>query len=186
MTQAQALPAQLDQATNKKVALGLWAVFVTYFRRNVLFMNAVNISQPMQWLKNLTGWRCSPGYCPACAWLSGCCADVWQISDMYGRRSILLTSMGLFLVGAFFLPSALQWFLPLQPGLSWRSGMALWPHYASRSSATSSNRPNAQDGAVCSTLPAGIAATIAPTMGGMLTESSMGWRGLFWITARWC
>jgi len=32
-------------------------------------------------------------------------------------------------------------------------------------------------------LPAGIAATIAPTLGGMLTESSVGWRGLFWVVA---
>jgi MFS family permease len=32
-------------------------------------------------------------------------------------------------------------------------------------------------------VPAGIAATIAPTLGGMLTESSLGWRGLFWAMA---
>jgi len=30
-------------------------------------------------------------------------------------------------------------------------------------------------------VPAGIAATIAPTLSGLLTQSSMGWRGLFWI-----
>ncbi|CAG1014520.1 Multidrug resistance protein 3 [Anaerolineales bacterium] len=30
-------------------------------------------------------------------------------------------------------------------------------------------------------LPAGIAATIAPTLGGIITDGSMGWRGLFWI-----
>src|SRR5512134_3779646 len=32
-------------------------------------------------------------------------------------------------------------------------------------------------------LPAGIAATIAPTLSGMITESNMGWRGLFWVVA---
>jgi MFS family permease len=30
-------------------------------------------------------------------------------------------------------------------------------------------------------VPAGIAATIAPTLGGLITESTFGWRGLFWI-----
>ena len=32
-------------------------------------------------------------------------------------------------------------------------------------------------------LPAGIAATIAPILGGMITESALGWRGLFWVVA---
>jgi len=32
-------------------------------------------------------------------------------------------------------------------------------------------------------LPTGIAATIGPTLGGLITESAWGWRGLFWGAA---
>ena len=45
MAQTQALPAKQNPAA-KKVAIGLWAVFITYFLAN-FFMNAVNIAQPL-------------------------------------------------------------------------------------------------------------------------------------------
>ena len=53
MAQAQALPAQQDPAAKKKVAIGLWAVFITYFVA-MFFQNSVNIAQPNQ-VAALTG-----------------------------------------------------------------------------------------------------------------------------------
>jgi MFS family permease len=46
MAQAQAVPAGQDPAA-KRVTLGLWATFSTYFVA-MFFMNSVNIVQPIQ------------------------------------------------------------------------------------------------------------------------------------------
>src|SRR5512138_601088 len=86
-------------APNRKLAIGLWAVFITYFLAN-FFMNAVNIAQPKMVAEfngmALFSWLIAlPALGSAVSTLM-----FGKFSDMYGRRSILLTSLTLFFVGA--------------------------------------------------------------------------------------
>lgn len=98
MSQVQALPAQQDPSVLKKVALGLWTVFVTYFVA-MFFMNSVNIVQPIQ-VAELNGMALF-SWIIALPALGAAVATLMfgRLLDMYGRRSILIKSLFLFLVG---------------------------------------------------------------------------------------
>ena len=98
MARAHVLPSKQEVAIKKTVAIGLWAVFVTYFLAN-FFMNAVNIAQPNMVAEfngmALFSWLIAlPALGSAVATLM-----FGKLSDMYGRRSILLTSLVLFFCG---------------------------------------------------------------------------------------
>jgi MFS family permease len=178
MAQVEALPAA--PAADKKIAFGLTAVFVIYFLAN-FFMHAVNISQPVMVGEfngmALFSWLIAlPALGSAVATLM-----FGKLSDMYGRRSILLVSLGLFATGAVLsaISISMTFAIAARVVLAFGQG-ALAPlcfavigdFFAPAARAKWSGMLN---------LPAGIAATIAPTLGGLLTDSSLGWRGLFWI-----
>ncbi len=180
MAQAKAAPVQQSPAAAKKVAIGLWAVFITYFLYN-FFMNAVNIAQPkmvadfdgmalFSWLLAL------PALGAAVATLL-----FGKLSDLYGRRAILLTSMALFLVGAVLMAmsSSMAFSIASRVLLGLGQG-ALAPLCFSVIGDLFPPGQRARWSGMMA-LPAGIAATIAPTLGGMITDSSLGWRGLFWM-----
>lgn len=179
MAQAEAVPA-VNTATQKQVALGLTAVFVTYFIAQ-FFMNSVNISQPRM-VEEFSGMALF-SWLIALPALGSAVATLMfgKLSDMYGRRAILLTALGLFLIGAVL--SALSTSMPLAIAarvvVSLGQG-ALAPLCFSVIGDLFEPTQRARWSGMLN-LPAGIAATIAPTIGGMLTESSLGWRGLFWV-----
>ncbi len=181
MAQAKALPAQQDSAT-KKVALGLWAVFVTYFVA-MFFMNSVNIAQPMQ-VADLNGMALF-SWIIALPALGSAVATLMfgKLSDMYGRRAILLTSLGLFLLGTILsaISTSIGFAIAARVVLMLGQG-ALAPLCFSVIGDLFEPAARARWSGMLN-VPAGIAATIAPTLGGMLTESSMGWRSLFWVMA---
>jgi MFS family permease len=104
-----------------------------------------------------------------------------KLSDMYGRRSILLTSMGLFLAGVILsaIATSMAFAIAARVVLTLGQG-ALAPLCFSVIGDLFAPAERAKWSGMLN-VPAGIAATIAPTLGGLLTESSMGWRGLFWI-----
>ena len=99
MAQAQAVPAGQDPATKKKVAIGLWATFITYFVAMFL-VYSVNIAQPIQ-VADLNGMELF-SWIIALPALGAAVATLMfgKLSDMYGRRSILITSLALFLAGS--------------------------------------------------------------------------------------
>jgi len=181
VAQAQALP--VDQGTvSRKVAIGLWAVFIAYFLSN-FFMNAVNIAQPNMVAEfngmALFSWLIAlPALGSAVATLM-----FGKLSDMYGRRSILLTSLGLFLAGAVLsaLSASMAFAIASRVILALGQG-ALAPMCFSVIGDLFEPAARAKWSGMLN-LPAGIAATIAPTLGGMVTESGIGWRGLFWLIA---
>jgi MFS family permease len=179
MAQVQALPAKQGSAA-KKIAIGLWAVFITYFVA-MFFMNSVNIAQPMQ-VADLNGMALF-SWIIALPALGSAVATLMfgKLSDMYGRRSILLTSMSLFLVGTILsaISTSMAFAIAARVILMLGQG-ALAPLCFSVIGDLFEPAARARWSGMLN-VPAGIAATIAPTMGGMLTESSMGWRGLFWI-----
>jgi MFS family permease len=104
-----------------------------------------------------------------------------KLSDMYGRRSILLTSLSLFLVGSILSAIANTMALAIGSRVVLMLGQgALAPLCFSVLGDLFEPAARARWSGMLN-VPAGIAATIAPTMGGLLTQSSMGWRGLFWV-----
>src|SRR5215208_2779033 len=98
MASVQAIPAKKETMA-RSVALGIWAVFITYFVA-MFFMNSVNIAQPIQ-VAELNGMALF-SWIIALPALGSAVATLMfgKLSDMYGRRAILLTSMGLFLAGS--------------------------------------------------------------------------------------
>jgi MFS family permease len=85
MAQANVISPQQDQPTNRKIALGLWAVFVTQFV-SFLFINARNIAQP-QMIAELDGMALF-SWLIALSALSGSASTLLfgKLSDMYGPR----------------------------------------------------------------------------------------------------
>jgi MFS family permease len=104
-----------------------------------------------------------------------------KLSDMYGRRAILFTSLGLFLAGTILsaISTSMAFAIAARVILMLGQG-ALAPLCFSVIGDLFEPAARARWSGMLN-LPAGIAATIAPTLGGMITESSMGWRGLFWV-----
>ncbi|CAG1014522.1 hypothetical protein ANAEL_05003 [Anaerolineales bacterium] len=98
MAQTQASP--VDQGTDsRKVAIGLWAVFIAYFAP-YFFLNGINIAQPNM-VEEFKGMALFAWLIALPALGSAVAALLFgKLSDMYGRRAILLISLGLFLVGA--------------------------------------------------------------------------------------
>lgn len=181
MSQVKAVPAA-PAAAEKKVALGITAVFVVYFIAN-FFMNAVNISQPRM-VEEFNGMALF-SWLIALPALGSAVATLMfgKLSDMYGRRSILLTSLGLFLVGAVLgaISTSMMFAIAARVILSLGQGALAPLCFAVIGDLFPPEQRARWSGML--NLPAGIAATIAPALGGMLTDSTMGWRGLFWVTA---
>ena len=95
-----------------------------------------------------------------------------KLSDVYGRRLLLLVSLGLYLGRGLL--SALSWhfafFIAARMILS--LGQGALASSVLHPSAISMNRWHAAAGAACSRFPAGIAAIIGPTMVGMITDQA--------------
>jgi MFS family permease len=181
MAQSNAIPVA-SAAADKKVALGITAVFVTYFLAN-FFMNAVNISQPKT-VEEFNGMALF-SWLIALPALGSAVATLMfgKLSDMYGRRAILMISLGLFLVGLVLAAvSTSMAFVIAARGVIALGQGALAPLCFAVIGDLFEPAARAKWSGMLN-LPSGIAATIAPVLGGMVTDSSLGWRGLFWITA---
>jgi len=177
---AQALPTEQNPALRKKVAIGLWAVFITYFV-SYFFMNGINIAQPKM-VEEFNGMALFAWLIALPALGSAVATLLFgKLSDMYGRRSILLISLGLFWVGAILsvLSSSMTFAIMARVVLALGQG-AIAPLCFSVIGDLFEPAARAKWSGMLN-LPAGIAATIAPTLGGIITDSSMGWRGLFWV-----
>ena len=98
MTQADAPAIQQSAETKRKLALGVMAVFITQFV-SFQFINARNIAQP-QMIAEFDGMALF-SWLIALPALAGSTSTLLfgKLSDMYGRRAILLTSMALFGIG---------------------------------------------------------------------------------------
>lgn len=168
------------QSPKKNVALGLWATLIVSFV-GTFYMGSVNIVQPIQ-VADLNGmalfsWMIAlPSLGSAVATLM-----FGKLSDVFGRRLILLASLTLFLVGNIL--SAMSNTISLAIGarvilmLGWG---ALNPLIFSVIGDLFESAARARWSGMLN-VPSGIAATIAPTLGGLITQGSYGWRGLFWI-----
>jgi MFS family permease len=173
-------PSTASVTADKKTAFGLMAVFVIYFLAN-FFMNAVNISQPKM-VEEFNGMALF-SWLIALPALGAAVATLMfgKLSDMYGRRSILLVSLGLFLVGAVLSAVSASMSLAIASRVILALGQGALPPLCFSVIGDLFQPAERARWSGLLNLPAGIAATIAPTVGGMLTDSALGWRGLFWV-----
>lgn len=173
--------SQQNSPGNRTVALGLWAVFITQFV-SFLFINARNIAQPGI-ITEFNGMALFSGLIALPA-LTGAASTLLfgKLSDIYGRRAILLLSVGIFLLGlgisaratsmAFLVAAATFMSIghfPIIPLCFTAIGDLFPPSERAKWTGLLS-------------LPSGMAALIGPVLGGVVAESVFGWRGLYWGT----
>lgn len=181
MTQANAIPIQQDPEAKRKIAIGLWAIFITQFV-SFLFINARNIAQPTM-IAELDGMSLF-AWLIALPALSGAAATLLfgKLSDMYGRRTILLISMTIFGLGLVLTTRSTS--MAFLVAAATFMSIGHFPIIPLCFSVIGDLFPAAERARWTGLLniPTGIAAAIGPVLGGVFSESVMGWRGLYWGT----
>ena len=181
MSQTPVIPSQQDQATERKVTLGVTAVFTTQFV-SFIFINARNIAQP-QMIADFDGMALF-SWLIALPALAGSASTLLfgKLGDMYGRRAILLTSMGLFGMGLALSTQVTS--MPLLVASATFMSIGHFPIIPLCFTAVGdlfSARELAKWTGLLN-IPGGIAAMLGPVLGGIVAESVFGWRGLYWGT----
>jgi len=177
----QNTPAPQNQPANRKIALGVTAIFATQFV-SFLFINARNIAQP-QIIAELDGMSLF-SWLIALPALSGAASTLLfgKLSDIYGRRAILLVSIGLFLLGLGISAriTSMPWLVASATFMS----IGHFPIIPLCFSAISDLFPPSERAKWTGllSLPGGVAALVGPVLGGVVAESAWGWRGLYWGT----
>src|SRR5512133_2149060 len=176
---AQAVEAGISQTAKKQVTIALTALFITYFAAN-FYANSLNVAQP-KIAADLNGMALYSWAISLPALASAMVTLIFgKLSDMYGRKIILMVSMGFFLIGAvlaaisqtFVLNIAARFVLALGQGaLAPLCFSVIGDMFAPAERSKWSGRL---------AIPAGITAVIAPTLGGVITYI-LSWRWLFWI-----
>ena len=165
--------------SSRKVVIGVWAIFIAEFV-SLLFANARNIAQPgmvaelnemalFSWLIALPGLAGAAG-----TLLFG------KLSDVYGRRTMILLSVGIFSVGLWISSrsTSMSFLVTAQTFMT----VGHFPIYPLCVAAVGDLFPPSQRAKWTGLLniPVGFAALFGPVIGGVVAESVFGWRGLFW------
>ena len=181
MTQVKTVSVDPSLVVKRRVTFGVTAVFITQFV-GFIFINARNIAQPQMIAEfdgmGLFAWLIA---LPA---LAGSVSTLLfgKLSDLYGRRAILLTAMLIFGVG-LALTTQVRSMAGLVTAASFMSigHFPIVPLCFSVIGDLFSAAERAKWTGLLN-LPTGIAATIGPVLGGVVAESTTGWRGLYWGT----
>lgn len=181
MAQIQVTSTQQDPSTQRKIAIGVWAIFIAEFV-SLLFANARNIAQPgmvaefngmvfFAWLIALPG-------------LAGAAATLLfgKLSDVYGRRTVILLSIAIFITGLAI--SARSTSMTFLVAATTFMTIGHFPIYPLCFAVVGDLFPSSQRAKWMGLLniPVGFAALLGPVLGGVVAESVFGWRGLFWGT----
>jgi MFS family permease len=181
MAETKTVLAKGDLLTKQRVAVGVTAVFITQFA-SYLFINARNIATP-QIIAEFDGMALFP-WLIALPALAGSASTLLfgKLSDMYGRRAILLASMVIFGVGLALSTQVTSMSLLVASATFMSIGhfpiiplcfTAVGDLFSAGELAKWTGLLN---------LPTGVAALIGPVLGGFVAESLFGWRGLYWGT----
>jgi MFS family permease len=178
MTQVSGQAAPINK---QQVALGLWAIFITQFV-SFLFINARNIAQPGM-IAELDGMALF-SWLIALPALSGAASTLLfgKLSDTYGRRAILLLSIGIFLLGLLITTQATS--MAFLVAAATFMSIGHFPIIPLCFSVIGDLFPPTERAKWTGllNLPIGVAALIGPVLGGVVAESVFGWRGLYWGT----
>jgi MFS family permease len=181
MAQIPAISTQHRKPNQQTIAIGVWAIFITQFV-SFLFINARNIAQPGM-IAELDGMGLF-SWLIALPALSGAASTLLfgKLSDIYGRRAILLFSMGIFLLG-LGISSKTTSMAYLVVAATFMS-IGHFPIIPLCFSVIGDLFPSAERAKWTGllNLPGGVAALIGPVLGGVVAESFFGWRGLYWGT----
>jgi MFS family permease len=181
MTQTQTRPAGYHPPPKRTVAIGVWGIFVTQFV-SFIFINGRNIAQPGM-IAELDGMALF-SWLIALPALSGAASTLLfgKLSDIFGRRAVLLLSIGIFLVSLGI--SATTRSMAFLVAATAFMSIGHFPIIPLCFSAIADLFPPAErvkwTGLL--NLPGGLAALIGPMLGGLVAESIFGWRGLYWGT----
>ena len=172
---------QPNHATHRQAMLGLAAIFVTQFI-SFLFINARNIAQPGT-IAEFDGMALFAWFLALPA-LTGSAATLvsGKLSDIYGRRNILLLCMAIFLVGLGFTARSTSMIgLIISTTLM---SIGHWPIAPLCTGAVADLFEPTERARWLGWLnvPMGLAAAFGPVLGGILTDSAWGWRGMYWLT----
>ena len=181
MTQLNTVSNQKRVSAKRKTAFGVTAVFITQFV-SFLFINARTIAQPGMIAEfdgmSLFAWLIA---LPA---LSGSISTLLfgKLSDIFGRRTILLLCIGIFLLGlGLTTQSTSMVFLVVAATFMSIGHFPIIPIcFTSIGDLFDPSERAKWTGLL--NLPGGVAALIGPVLGGVVTESLLGWRGLYWGT----
>ena len=170
-----------NQKFKRRVAIGVWAIFIAEFV-SLLFANARNIAQPGMVAEfdgmTLFSWLIA---LPA---LAGAAATLLfgKLSDVYGRRSMILLSVAIFSVGLWISSrsTSMSFLVTAQTFMA----IGHFPIYPLCVAAIGDLFPSSQRAKWTGLLniPIGFAALFGPVIGGVVADSVFGWRGLFWGT----
>ncbi len=179
MTQVKAPPIEQSVEVKRKAAFGVTAVFITQFV-SFLFINARNIAQP-QMIAEFDGMLLF-AWLIALPALSGSISTLLlgKLSDIFGRRAILLLCIGIFLLGsALTTRSTSMAFLVAAATFMSIGHFPIVPFcFAAIGDLFAPSERAKWTGLL--NLPIGVAALIGPVLGGVIAESVFGWRGLYW------
>lgn len=181
MTETQARPLLADRSIKRSAALGLGAVFLTQFV-SFLFINARTIAQPGM-IAELNGMALF-SWLIALPPLAGSASTLLfgKLSDLYGRRTLMLVSIGLFMVGLGV--SAISTSMVALVAAATFMSIGHFPIVPLCYTAIGDLFPPAERAKWTGllSLPTGLAALIGPVLGGVVAESALGWRWLYWGT----
>lgn len=181
MKQGTTTLTQQSSHVNRKVALGLWAVFITQFV-SFLLINARNIANPVM-IAEFDGVALFP-WLIALPALSGAVGTLLsgKLSNMYGRRAVLLASITIFAAGLLLMSFSRTMVFTIAAHTFMSFGhfpivplcfAVIGDLFAPAQRARWTGLLN---------VPTSAAALIGPVLGGFVTDSVVGWRGVFWGT----
>lgn len=172
---------QQNKTKNRNIALGVTAIFATQFV-SFLFINARNIAQP-QIIAELDGMALF-SWLIALPALSGAASTLLfgKLSDIYGRRAMLLLSIAIFLLGLGISSrvTSMAWLVASATFMSFGHFPIIPLCFSTISDLFPPSERVKWTGLL--SLPGGVAALIGPVLGGVMAESAWGWRGLYWGT----
>ncbi|MCB0010997.1 MAG: MFS transporter [Anaerolineales bacterium] len=166
---------------DRRFAIGLVAVFVTQFV-SYLLINARNIANPVM-IAEFDGMALFP-WLIALPALSGAIGTLLsgKLSDMYGRRAVLLSAILIFALGLLLMAFSRSMVFTIAAHTFMSLGhfpivplcfAVIGDLFGATERAKWTGLLNISTSA---------AALVGPTLGGFVTESALGWRAVFWGT----